>query len=67
MIEIILNGEKILLEKDQNVLEFLTSRNYNLNFVAVEKDREILQKKLWDKTKISTGKIYEIVEFVGGG
>lgn len=67
MIEIILNGEQIWLEKDVNIYDFLQMKNYNLDYVAVEKDYEILVKTSWKNTQISSGKIYEIVEFVGGG
>lgn len=61
------NGEILTNYADMSVLEFLQSRNYNLERVAVEKDGEILQKKLWESTKLSSGRTYEIVELVGGG
>ncbi|WP_298703691.1 sulfur carrier protein ThiS [uncultured Campylobacter sp.] len=38
-----------------------------MRLVALERDGEILKKEAWERTQISSGKKYEIVEFVGGG
>lgn len=67
MINIKINGENLELESDATILEFLISMGYNKDRVAIERDGEILKKSLWDSEKISSGKSYEIVEFVGGG
>ncbi|WP_297897965.1 sulfur carrier protein ThiS [uncultured Campylobacter sp.] len=67
MIEIFVNGEPLRLERDMSVSEFLRLRGHDLRLVALERDGEILKKQEWERTQISSGKKYEIVEFVGGG
>ena len=67
MIEICVNGEPLQLAQDMSVGEFLRRRGHDLRLVALERDGEILKKEAWECTQISSGKKYEIVEFVGGG
>ena len=67
MIEICVNGEPLQLAQDVSVSEFLRRRGHDLRLVALERDGEILKKEAWECTQISSGKKYEIVEFVGGG
>ena len=67
MIKFILNGKIFELENDMSVYEFLAQNGYELKFIALERDGEILPKKLWRKSFMSEGKAYEIVTLVGGG
>ena len=67
MIEICVNGEPLQLAPDMSVSEFLRRCGHDLRLVALERDGEILKKDAWEHTQISSGKKYEIVEFVGGG
>ena len=67
MIKVRINGREIELENDMSVEEFLRFQGFDLRFIAVEADGEILSKTLWETTQISNFKVYEIVEFVGGG
>ena len=67
MIKVRVNGREVELEADMSVEEFLRSQGFDLRYIAVEADGEILSKTLWETTQISDFKIYEIVEFVGGG
>ena len=67
MIKFILNGKIFELENDINVYEFLAQNGYELKFIALERDGEILPKKLWRDRFMSEGKAYEIVTLVGGG
>ena len=67
MIKVRVNGQEMELEKDMSVEEFLRFQGFDLRFIAVEADGEILSKTLWKTTQISNFKVYEIVEFVGGG
>ena len=67
MIKVRVNGREMELEKDMSVEEFLRFQGFDLRFIAVEADGEILSKTLWETTQISNFKVYEIVEFVGGG
>ena len=67
MIKIILNGKIFELENDMSVYDFLAQNGYELKFIALERDGEILPKKLWRDRFMSEGKAYEIVTLVGGG
>ena len=67
MIKIILNGKIFELENDMSVYDFLAQNGYELKFIALERDGEILPKKLWRESFMSEGKAYEIVTLVGGG
>ncbi|MDA3078980.1 MULTISPECIES: sulfur carrier protein ThiS [unclassified Campylobacter] len=67
MIKVRINGRECEFDADMSVEEFLISYGFNLRFIAVEADGEILKKDLWKSSQISDFKIYEIVEFVGGG
>ena len=67
MIKFILNGKIFELENDMSVYEFLAQNGYELKFIALERDGEILPKKLWREHFMSEGKAYEIVTLVGGG
>ena len=67
MIKFSVNGKNFELENDINVYEFLVQNGYELKFIALERDGEILPKKLWRDRFMSEGKAYEIVTLVGGG
>ena len=67
MIKFILNGKIFELENDISVYDFLAQNGYELKFIALERDGEILPKKLWRDSFMSEGKAYEIVTLVGGG
>ena len=67
MIKFSVNGKIFELENDINVYDFLTQNGYELKFIALERDGEILPKKLWRERFMSEGKAYEIVTLVGGG
>ena len=67
MIKFRVNGKIFELENDINVYEFLAQNGYEIKFIALERDGEILPKKLWRECFMSEGKAYEIVTLVGGG
>ena len=67
MIKFRVNGKIFELENDINVYDFLAQNGYKLKFIALERDGEILPKKLWRERFMSEGKAYEIVTLVGGG
>ena len=67
MIKFRVNGKIFELENDINVYDFLTQNGYELKFIALKRDGEILPKKLWRDRFMSEGKAYEIVTLVGGG
>jgi hypothetical protein len=67
MISFLLNGKIFELENDMSVYDFLAQNGYELKFIALERDGEILPKKLWHESFMSEAKAYEIVTLVGGG
>ena len=67
MIQFILNGKIFELENDMSIYDFLAQNGYELKFIALERDGEILPKKLWRDSFMSEAKAYEIVTLVGGG
>ena len=67
MIKFSVNGKIFELENDISVYDFLAQNGYKLKFIALERDGEILPKKLWRESFMSEGKAYEIVTLVGGG
>ena len=67
MIKFRVNGKIFELENDINVYDFLAQNGYELKCIALERDGEILPKKLWRERFMSEGKAYEIVTLVGGG
>ena len=67
MIKFSVNGKNFELENDINVYEFLAKNGYELKLIALERDGEILPKKLWRERFMSEAKAYEIVTLVGGG
>ena len=67
MIKFILNGKIFEFENDMSVYDFLAENGHELKFIAIERDGEILPKKLWSEHFMSEGKAYEIVTLVGGG
>jgi hypothetical protein len=67
MIKFTINGKIFELENDISVYDFLAQNGYGLKFIALERDGEILPKKLWHESFMSEAKAYEIVTLVGGG
>lgn len=67
MIKFSVNGKIFELENDISVYDFLAQNGYELKLIALERDGEILPKKLWREHFMSEGKAYEIVTLVGGG
>ena len=65
--QINLNGELYELAQIMNVREFVASLNLNTTQVAVERNREIVARSLYDKVMLEEGDNIEIVTFIGGG
>lgn len=58
----------VLFELDgTTLLEYLETTNYNLKFIAVERNGEIVPKGSYESTVLAGGDVVEIVSFVGGG
>lgn len=61
-----INGE--LLDIDgKTVAEYLSTTNYNLQYIAVERNGDIVPKNQYDSTLLQDKDVLEVVSFVGGG
>ena len=64
---IIVNGDKVSIEKNINLENFLKFNNiYNKNIV-IEINKIIITKSMWKETKIKEDDVIEIITAVGGG
>ena len=66
-IEIKINGKIKSIIRDTNLSKVLKNLKIPLNKVAIELNREIVNKKSISKIKFKNNDIVEIVHFIGGG
>lgn len=62
-----INGEEIDLPQGITIEKYVAIKGYNMNFLAVECNGQIVKKKDYSKTFINPDDKIEIVSFVGGG
>jgi thiamine biosynthesis protein ThiS len=62
-----LNGATIATEPGTTLGGLLDARGVERRMIAVEHNREILPRRLWDETVLHDGDELEIVTMVGGG
>ena len=67
MIPISLNGESREVPPNLSLESLLTWLNLPADRVAVERNLEIVPRRLWAATTIMAGDRLEVVHFVGGG
>lgn len=61
------NGDILVLNEKQALLNFLTDRSYDITKIAVERNGEIVPKSTYKDVLLSDEDALEIVCFVGGG
>ena len=66
-IKIILNGKTLLLSKGTSIFKVIDKNKLQLNKIAVELNRKIINKKNMDKIFLKDKDKIEIVHFIGGG
>jgi sulfur carrier protein len=66
-IQIVVNGQVRLAREGQTLGELLGWLNIDPARVAVELNRSIVSRRDWDRIKVASGAVLEIVQFVGGG
>ena len=66
-ITIYVNGEKKIIEDSQTIESFLKSLNLNKNNIAIEVNREIVNKSNYKNSILIDNDTIEIVNFIGGG
>ena len=66
-IKIKLNGKYIKIQDKITLLNLLKKTKVSVNKVAIELNKEIVNKKSLNKIKIKKNYKIEIVHFIGGG
>jgi thiamine biosynthesis protein ThiS len=66
-INIKLNGKKINVDDQISLIKILKNFNIPTNKVAIELNKEIVNKKKLSSIKIRNNDSIEIVHFIGGG
>ena len=66
-IKIILNGKSRSLQKITSVYDLIRSLKLSTDKVAIELNKEIINKKKLNKICLKTNDKIEIVHFIGGG
>jgi thiamine biosynthesis protein ThiS len=66
-VQVIVNGEPQETKSGETVSGLLKALEIHPERVAVELDRKILKRALWEETFLRDGAQLEIVQFVGGG
>ena len=61
-----LNGEALELA-GKTLAEYLDTSNYDRTRIAVERNGEIVPKRLYGETVLRDDDVIEVVSFVGGG
>ena len=67
LIEIVVNGEARAVPGGLTVTGLLAALGVEGGRVAVELNRELVRKAVWEATRVEAGAKVEIVQFVGGG
>ena len=65
--DITLNGEEYEHAGDPTVAGLLIALELEARKIAVERNREIVPRSLYEDTPVAEGDRIEIVQFVGGG
>ena len=60
------NGEEIDIA-GKTLSEYLSSANFDMRRIAVERNGDIVPRAQYDKTTLADGDSVEVVSFVGGG
>ena len=66
-IKIKLNGKSLTINENTNIEEFVKQYNIKLKNVAIERNKEILDKKKIKKIYLNNRDNIEVVHFIGGG
>ena len=67
MIKIRVNGEECEMAHGISIGELLKSKNYEIEYIAVEHNGSVILPAIYEQTILREGDKIEIVRFVGGG
>ena len=65
--KVTINGREEALEEELTLLELLQKKNLRPEIVAVELNKDIIDKTLYKSTPVKENDILEIIHFIGGG
>ncbi len=65
--QIELNGERREIADGTSLNEFVTALSLAPERIAIELNREVVRRPVWEDTPLRDGDHVEIVHFVGGG
>ncbi len=65
--QISLNGQNFELKDSTNLTELIALLGLEPKSLAIELNKEIAVKSVWEETYINEGDVIELVQFVGGG
>ena len=65
--EIVINGEKKIVESPLSLTQLVERLGMKGDRVAIELNREIVSRAQWPQTLLNDGDRLEMVHFVGGG
>lgn len=65
--KLIINGEERMVADTSHLATLVESLGMKPDRIAVELNREIVQRGKWSETPLKDGDRLEIVHFVGGG
>lgn len=63
----LVNGEQIRLQKTMTLEQYLLENGYDKTKVAIERNGEIVPKRMYTECMLTDADTLEIVHFVGGG
>ena len=63
----LVNGEQIRLQKTMTLEQYLLENGYDKRKVAIERNGEIVPKRMYTECMLTDADTLEIVHFVGGG
>ena len=66
-IQVLINGNKKLLEKNKNLIEVLKFLKITKNDIAIEINSAVVPKSQYINTFLKDNDRIEIVQFIGGG
>ena len=66
-IKIKINGKKKAVNYQSSLHDLIYNQKIPINKVAIELNKEIVDKKKVKKIKLNTNDVIEVVHFIGGG
>lgn len=65
--KIILNGKETVLKEEVSLVDFLNSRDLDLDKIVVEYNKNVVKSEEWSNITLKENDQLEVLRFVGGG